>query len=346
MARCTVKVLIVTDGNLNFGEGDFGLSTFVRVLKNDAPNRVRFDLTLARIRNESDAEMLDAEPGIARRIKLFRFDDASHFAPEMKTRCGFSGSRRAMQGWRGAGRFSPPLKSTLSTPTCNAAAGCSPLAIMGSSGKRSAAAFRACGHAALGRFPEQQQRNERSQHDRAAPERHATRWGTTREASSATRATTSRSALDLVLYSTVLGVLRAARYPHPLLCGRTGRIDVLPDHPHEGECRVPPDVTSRFGGADEYPRRRRRHANRARGHRPEPRASGEQRQGQQAATVAHTFGAISAYDGHRAGGKGRVVVRRHLAPLRQREPDRSLEGGIFDELVQFPDEDPSKHTVS
>ena len=23
--------------------------------------------------------------------------------------------------------------------------------------------------------------------------------------------------------------------PHPLLCGRTGVIDVLPDHPHEGE---------------------------------------------------------------------------------------------------------------
>ena len=32
--RCTVNVLLVTDGGLDFGEGDFGLSTVVRVLKN------------------------------------------------------------------------------------------------------------------------------------------------------------------------------------------------------------------------------------------------------------------------------------------------------------------------
>ena len=71
--RCTVKVLLVTDGNLNFGEGDFGLSTFVRILKNDAPSRVRFEITLGHIRNVSNADMLSAEPGIARRIKEFRF---------------------------------------------------------------------------------------------------------------------------------------------------------------------------------------------------------------------------------------------------------------------------------
>ena len=59
--------------------------------------------------------------------------------------------------------------------------------------------------------------------------------------------------LDLVLYSAPAGVLRLAHYPHPILCGRNGRIDVFPDHPHEGECRVPDDVTGAFGGADEYP---------------------------------------------------------------------------------------------
>ncbi|XOF33542.1 MAG: hypothetical protein ACL93V_16325 [Candidatus Electrothrix sp. YB6] len=81
--RCTVKVLLVTDGGLDFGEGDFGLSTFVRVLINEAPSRVRFKLTLAHIRNVSDARMLDSELGIANRIKEFRFDDPSHFTPEM-----------------------------------------------------------------------------------------------------------------------------------------------------------------------------------------------------------------------------------------------------------------------
>lgn len=48
--RCTVRVLLVTDGGLNFGPGDFGLSTFVHILQNDAPTRVRFELTLAHIR--------------------------------------------------------------------------------------------------------------------------------------------------------------------------------------------------------------------------------------------------------------------------------------------------------
>ncbi|MEO7862386.1 MAG: hypothetical protein ABIU05_18530 [Nitrospirales bacterium] len=91
--RCTVKVLIVTDGNLNFGEGDFGLSTFIRVLKNDAPSRVRFDLTLAHIRNVSNAEMLSSEAGIANRIKAFRFDNASHFTSDSTTKYGFSESR-------------------------------------------------------------------------------------------------------------------------------------------------------------------------------------------------------------------------------------------------------------
>ena len=49
------------------------------------------------------------------------------------------------------------------------------------------------------------------------------------------------------------GFLRSARYPHPVMCGRMGRIDAFPDHPHEGECGVPPDLTQSFGGAEEYP---------------------------------------------------------------------------------------------
>lgn len=47
------------------------------------------------------------------------------------------------------------------------------------------------------------------------------------------------------------------RYPHPLLCGMDGVIDVLPDHMHEGQCQVPSDLTAKYtsGGKlkDEYP---------------------------------------------------------------------------------------------
>ena len=45
--------------------------------------------------------------------------------------------------------------------------------------------------------------------------------------------------------------------PHPLLCGRTGVINVLPDHMHEGHCIVPADMTKTFTfdgySASEYP---------------------------------------------------------------------------------------------
>ncbi len=44
------------DDILNFREGDFGLSTSVRVLRREPPSRVQFDLTLAHIRNVNDSD--------------------------------------------------------------------------------------------------------------------------------------------------------------------------------------------------------------------------------------------------------------------------------------------------
>ncbi|XOF33539.1 MAG: hypothetical protein ACL93V_16310 [Candidatus Electrothrix sp. YB6] len=112
--------------------------------------------------------------------------------------------------------------------------------------------------------------------------------------------------IDLVLYSTWAGGFKAS-YPHPLLCGRMGRIDVLPDHPHEGECRVPPDVTLKLeiGGADEYPFNIVPEVI-AWSHVPAGN-TGTLPNFSKQPTIAHTFGAISAYDGHRAEGRGRVV---------------------------------------
>ncbi|MEZ4296915.1 MAG: DUF1805 domain-containing protein [Polyangiaceae bacterium] len=103
--------------------------------------------------------------------------------------------------------------------------------------------------------------------------------------------------------------------PHPLLSGPGGEpIDVLPDHPHEGECYVPSDLTRTFQfdgyGGQEYPARGGPriapeviatsrviggHETAFFGNRPKPHV------------VGRTFGSIGAYDGHRAG-VGRVVV--------------------------------------
>ena len=108
--RCTVKVLLVTDGNLNFGEGDFGLSTFVRILKNDAPAPVRFELTLAHINNVPDADMLAGEPGIAARIKNFRFDDPAHFTPDQFDQVWLFGISTSYAGMPGRNTFLAPAE--------------------------------------------------------------------------------------------------------------------------------------------------------------------------------------------------------------------------------------------
>jgi hypothetical protein len=95
-------------------------------------------------------------------------------------------------------------------------------------------------------------------------------------------------------------------YPHPLLCGPRGVIRVLPDHPHEGECYEPTDLSASFTfdgyTTIEYPA----------GTRPEVIAWSTIRGGRTSSDVKgvlnpHRYGAIGAYDGHRAN-IGRVVV--------------------------------------
>ena len=94
-------------------------------------------------------------------------------------------------------------------------------------------------------------------------------------------------------------------YPHPLLCGPRGVIRVLPDHPHEGECYEPSDLSASFTfdgyTTAEYPA----------GLSPEVVAwstiAGRAVDANKGPLNARTFGAIGAYDGHRAQ-TGRVVV--------------------------------------
>jgi hypothetical protein len=107
--------------------------------------------------------------------------------------------------------------------------------------------------------------------------------------------------------------------PHPILCGKDGVIDILPDHPHEGEVIEPTNPTATFSFGNytnkaEYPE--------VGGQREMPeiiawaRVQGDHSEGRNGASGtdrnkgpanAKEFGAIGAYNGHRAG-VGRVVV--------------------------------------
>ncbi|MEM1324190.1 MAG: hypothetical protein AAGG75_28280, partial [Bacteroidota bacterium] len=108
------------------------------------------------------------------------------------------------------------------------------------------------------------------------------------------------------LYLNKLSALFEERYPHPLLCSRFGIINVMPDHAHEGECKLPDDPTLTYEGEDEYPT--------VNGTRllPEfiafsPVPAGNDSGGSKSPTDAHSFPSICAYDGHLAN-VGRVVT--------------------------------------
>jgi hypothetical protein len=130
------------------------------------------------------------------------------------------------------------------------------------------------------------------------------------------------------------------RSPHPLLCGTGGVIDVLPDHPHEGWVYDDADVdltrNISFGSynAPEYPT--------VSGVRPTPEMIAQAHvqsdhtdtsDTNKGAANAKTFGAIGAYDGHRAN-VGRVVVDstwHHWFDVNLTgRPDSELDSAPFD----------------
>jgi hypothetical protein len=105
-------------------------------------------------------------------------------------------------------------------------------------------------------------------------------------------------------------------FPHPLLCGPNGVIEILPDHPHEGDCHVPRDLRAVYSleqedgfegySIEEYPT-----DNFGRRVAPEVVAWAHNGVGitrlHKGPVPPKRFGAVGAYDGHRVG-VGRVTV--------------------------------------
>ncbi|RZI74787.1 MAG: hypothetical protein EOP13_07535 [Pseudomonas sp.] len=340
--RCTVKTLIVADGSLNFGEGDFGLSTFVRALRHEAPARVGFQLTLAHIRNVGDAAMLASEPGIANRIQAFRFDNAAHFTPEMYDQIWLFGIETAYATAAGRGPFLAAAEINAIHAHMQRGGGIFATGDHGYLGQALSGGLpRVRGMRHWGDFPSAD--NNQNHVSMSGPRRNdSNQEGHDTGSSFSDQSDDVPQPLDLLLYSSYAGFLRNARYPHPVFCGRTGRIDVFPDHPHEGECRAPSDASGAFGGADEYPVD-------ASGTRVVPEViawgrvrSGNNARGSKSPTVAQTFGVASAYDGHRAGGKGRIVCDSTWHHFVNVNLIGVLEGGGFDEF-SVPGEHASKH---
>jgi hypothetical protein len=354
--RCGVKVLLVTDGGLDYGQGDFGLSTFVHIMQNDAPSYVRFQLTLAHLRpGVTDAQVMKDAAGIVRSLKGFRFDVPDHFDPNMYDEVwlfgietnfhnGFYAERSANPGQYPADRLGDAELRNLSAHM-----------------KRGGGVFATGDHGRLGKAlcgSVVRVRNMRywddfirpdtteSEVSMSGPYRNDTNQLGDAGTQFSDQSDDIPQTLDLTLYSTRVHVLKKARYPHPVLCGRDGRITVLPDHPHEGECRIPPDLALKdpADGSDEYPFQT------GTTDRVSPDVIAKSRvpagntadlNGSKQATVAQTFGAISAYDG-RLADRGRVVCDATWHHFVNVNLIGIVEGGLFDQFDR-PGEDPNKH---
>ncbi len=281
---CKVKVLLLTDGGLDFGTGDFGLSTFVSILANDGRFYVDFEITLA----HRGGFVGDPGVPVARSIPSFRFNNTSHFTNAMYDQVWLFG---IMPG------------NSLSNDE---------LHILSKFMNGGGGVFATGDHGQLGQGlcgsvirVRKMRRWDNSTGDvgMTDPKRNDTnRPGHDAGTQFDDQSDDVPQTIQPRLYSSYLGGFWKETYPHPLLCSPLGRINVLPDHPHEGECIEPTSLAGNYtDGTPEFPL----------GVAPEIIARSTVLAGSTAgtkqATQAQSFGAICAYDGHKAN-VGRIVT--------------------------------------
>lgn len=353
---CIVNALLVVDG-LDFGMGDFGLSAFVDVLKNDGRSYVKFNLTLAHLQSGVSNEAVQVgAPGIARSIKGFVFDDPNHFTPTMYDEVWLFGIATNFHVMQNVTPLFPNRQASQARYPADRL-GDGELDALTAHMNRGGGIFATGDHATLGRAlcgSVDRVRNMRHWQDFGSPGE-TSMSGTRRNDSNqighdpgsqfSDQSDDIPQRLDLKLYSTPVGIFREARYPHPVMCSRLGRIDVFPDHPHEGESREPSSLSGTCrDGTPEYPTPGLA--------APEVVATGRVPAGNTASsrnganlkqpTQAHAFGVVSTYDGHRVS-KGRVVCDSTWHHFVNVNLIGVVEGGGFDDFAGTPGTHASKH---
>jgi hypothetical protein len=310
---CSVRVLLVADGLLDFSTNDFGLRTFVETLLATTGFHVRFQITLGHIDNVADNRIMMGDTRIARSIKQFKFDDPAHFSTTLYD-----------QVWLfGISTFYSRGTSPGGQPYPNDRLSNDELRVISDFMNGGGGLFATGDHGLLGRclgsriprarsmrlWEDTSSDDDINEVSMGGPRRNDTNRLGDAESQFADQSDDVPQQIEPKMYYRFFDMWRSM-YPHPLLCGPNGVIRVMPDHPHEGQCIEPQDPNQNFdfgGGAKpEYP------PSTSGGIRPLPEIiststvlagtiSGK------TATQAHSFGGISAYDGHRAG-VGRVVT--------------------------------------
>lgn len=310
---CKVRVLLVVDG-LDFSTNDFGLSTFVSTLL-DTTGRARFEVTLAHLSSATGAAMMDFESRIKDRITNFKFDDSEDFSADRFDVVFLFGIETSLSRSGNDANGNPYPNSQFADTE---------LQILGEFMNGGGGLFATGDHGALGRFMGQalpRARNMRlwdstsgnsnlDEVSMGGPRRNDTNRLGDPGSQFTDQSDDIPQPIQPKMYSRSNGLFKYT-FPHPLLCGPNGVIRVMPDHPHEGECIEPPNpnlslnFTAPLGA--EYP------AATGGGPRPLPEIISTNSvlagttSGSKNPTVPHSFGGITAYDGHRAG-VGRVVT--------------------------------------
>jgi hypothetical protein len=310
---CTIRILLVCDGFLYFSDEDFGLSDLIGILKNEPFAFARFELSAAHRSNVSDARVGVGNPHLTRTIKSLRFDDAAKFDPTLYDQVWLFGSDRSSPS---GGDWSPRLSDTELRALSQ---------FMDGGGGVFATGDHEDLGCAMGGFLPRVRAMRRwffpglgpNGEGLAPPFEGAGRFDTNREGPSGGWQFNDQSdvvpqVIEPHYYKARVGVLREVSWPHPILCGPEGPITVLPDHPHESQCTAADtlDWAPTFDGytITEFP------AATDGGEQPIPEViawsrviGGHPTSGKSGNTVARMFGAIAAYDGHRAS-VGRVVT--------------------------------------
>ncbi len=293
--RCTIEVLVVADSFLYFNDEDFGLSDFLSIMQ-ASPARVRFNITKAHRGNPSAERLAGATPNFKFTDEgLARFDQVWLFAAETDGSLEPSevlALTLFMQD--GKGVFATGDHENLGVAMC----GEIPRV-------RSMRKWYWPEPGPLGE-PRAPDGSTARRHDTNRPGRNGT-FSFDDQSDSIPQQTIPK------VYVRRISSSLSEKYPHPILCGPHGIINVLPDHPHEGDCIVPAVVDRQLevGPEDakvtitEYPVD-------ALGRRvlPEVISVSEMLPGaasDKPPIPGGRFGAIGAYDGHRVN-LGRVVV--------------------------------------
>ncbi len=249
---CVVRILMVSDGTLDFSLADFGLRTLVEVIHGTPLPHTRFQITVAhRSTFASDAMVATGVPSVTRGIKGFRFDDPDHFAPGMYDQVWLFGINSSFQlpnsTWSGA-----PGENELKAIAQFMDDGGGLFA----TGDHGALGSALCGHIPRVRSMRKWFAGPGPFGNDGTPgmgdeDRHDTnRIGHDARTEFDDQSDDVPQPIQPRYFYSRAGTFRRLRWPHPLLCGPMGVIDVMPDHPHEGECVLPyeTDRSFNFGG--------------------------------------------------------------------------------------------------